>query len=327
MIRYIIQRLFSLIPTLFLIALLGFVIMDLPPGDFVSSYLTQQGAVGNTGAYANEGNLRERYNLDKPLPVRFITWLGNFVRGDFGESFKHRKPVKDILVERLPMTVLVSLSAFLLSWGVGIPLGIYSATHQYSRSDNALTTVAFIGLGLPDFLLALGFLVMGWQLTGQVLTGLNAPEFLGQPWTIARIGDLLLHLWIGVLAVVITGTAFIMRVMRNNLLNELGKMYVTALRAKGVPERVVIWKHAVRNALHPLVTLLGQVLAFLINGFSITSVVLNLPTIQTTYLNATLQQDIFLGGTILVLIGFTVLLGTLFSDILLAWLDPRIRLT
>ena len=300
--------------------------MDLPPGDFVTSYALREGAVGNTDVYAGAADLRTRYGLDKPLPIRFFLWLGNFVRGDFGESFQQREPVRAILAERLPMTVLVSLCAFVLSWGIGIPLGIYSATHQYTRADTMLTTLAFVGLGLPDFLLALGFLVLGWLLTGQVLTGLNSPEFFGTPWSLARIGDLTLHLWIGVTAVVITGTAFIMRVMRNNLLNELGKMYVTTLRAKGVPERVVVWKHAVRNALHPIVMLFGQVLAFLINGFSITSIVLNLPTIQTTYLNATLQQDIFLGGTILVLIGFLVLLGTLLSDILLAWLDPRIRL-
>jgi peptide/nickel transport system permease protein len=325
LLKYILSRLLSLIPTLFLITLLGFLLMDLPPGDFVTTYVTQQAAQGNTAVFDNADDLRNRYALDESLPVRFGVWLKNFVRGDFGESFSQRRPVGEIITERLPMTVLVSLCAFVLSWGIAIPLGVYSATHQYSRGDNLLTTLTFIGLGLPDFLLALAFLVLGWLLTGQVLTGLNSPEFLTEPWSLARILDLLAHIWVGVLAVVVTGTAFVMRVMRNNLLNELGKMYIVALRAKGVPERVVIWKHAVRNAMHPLVMSLGQVLAFLINGFTITSVVLNLPTIQTTYLNATLQQDLFLGGTILILIGFLVLLGTLLADILLAWLDPRIR--
>jgi peptide/nickel transport system permease protein len=185
--------------------------------------------------------------------------------------------------------------------------------------------VTFVGLGLPDFLLALAFLIVGWQLTGEVLTGLQSNNFLDAPMSIAKVLDFLKHLWIPVLAVVVTGTAWVMRVMRGNLLDQLGKNYIMTLRAKGVPENVVIWKHAVKNALHPLVAALGQTLAFLINGFTITSIVLDLPTIQTVYLNATLEQDVFLGGTILILIGFLVLIGTLMADIFLAWLDPRIR--
>jgi peptide/nickel transport system permease protein len=221
--------------------------------------------------------------------------------------------------------VLVSLCAFILSWGIGIPLGIYSATHQYSKTDNILTTITFIGLGLPDFIVALFFLILTWKLTGDVITGLHSNEFVTAPWSLAKVKDFLNHLWLPVLAVVITGTAWVMRVMRGNLLNELGKNYVVAIRAKGVPERVVIWKHAVRNALHPLVASLGQTLAWLVNGFTITSVVLDLPTVQSVYLAATMEQDIFLGGTILIMIGALVLVGTLLADILLAWLDPRIR--
>ncbi|ETW92211.1 MAG: hypothetical protein ETSY2_54125, partial [Candidatus Entotheonella gemina] len=197
--------------------------------------------------------------------------------------------------------------------------------HQYSRGDHFLTTVAFVGLGLPDFLLALAFLVLAWILSGEVLTELFSSEYISAPWSFAKFLDLLKHVWIGVLAVIATGTAWVMRVMRGNLLNVLGSNYILAARAKGIPERVVIWKHGVRNALHPLVMALGTTLAWLINGFTITSVVLDLPTIQTVYLNATLQQDVFLGGTILILIGVLVLIGTLLADILLAWLDPRIR--
>lgn len=325
MTSYIIRRVLTIIPTMLLIAFFGFLLMDLPPGDFVTSYMRREAAAGNLSIYEQEAELRVQYNLDRPLLVRFAGWFGNLMRGDLGRSFDLRRPVAEIILERLPMTLLVSLCAFVISWGIGIPLGIYSATHQYSRTDNVLTTFTFIGLGLPDFILALVFLVGGWQLSGQVLTGLQSPGFIDAPWSIAKILDLLAHLWVSVLAVVITGIAFVMRVMRGNLLNELGKPYVTALRARGLPERTVIYKHAVRNALHPLIMSLGQTLAFLVNGFTITSIVLSLPTIQTVYLNATLQQDIYLAGTILVLIGFLVLVGTLLADILLAWLDPRIR--
>lgn len=325
MITYIIRRLLTLLPTLFLIALSGFLLMDLPPGDYVTNFLRREATAGNLAVYDQEEMLRERYDLDEPIMVRFFGWFGRFLRGDFGESFDLRRPVAEIIAERLPATLLVSICAFILSWGIGIPLGIYSATHQYSKTDNTLTTLTFIGLGLPDFILALGFLVLAWLVSGQVLTGLQSTEFIGAPWSVAKFVDLLAHLWISVTAVVVTGIAFVMRVMRANLLNELGKNYVTALRARGLPERVVVYRHAVRNALHPLIMSLGQVLAFLINGFTVTSIVLNLPTIQTVYLGATLQQDLFLAGAILVLIGFLVLLGTLLADILLAWLDPRIR--
>jgi peptide/nickel transport system permease protein len=314
-----------MIPTLFFITIFGFLVMEAPAGDYVTSYITRQYGQGNTAAAAMEDELRVQLSLDKPIYERFISWLMRFAQGDFGDSFAQRRPVSTIINERIGLTVAVSLVTFLISWGIGIPLGVYSATHQYSRADNFLTTVTFVGLGLPDFLLALAFLIVGWQLTGEVLTGLQSNNFLDAPMSIAKVLDFLKHLWIPVLAVVVTGTAWVMRVMRGNLLDQLGKNYIMTLRAKGVPENVVIWKHAVKNALHPLVAALGQTLAFLINGFTITSIVLDLPTIQTVYLNATLEQDVFLGGTILILIGFLVLIGTLMADIFLAWLDPRIR--
>jgi peptide/nickel transport system permease protein len=308
-----------------LIALLGFIIMELPPGDYVDSYVQRQASQGNTGAFAQANELREQFGLNQPVYVRFINWLADMFRGKFGYSFDQRRDVGEIIGERLGVTLVVSLCVFVLSWGIGIPLGIYSATHQYSKTDNFLTTLAFIGLGLPDFLLALILLVAAWGITGEVLTGLQSSAYVNAPWSIAKLLDFLKHLWVPVVAVVVTGTAWVMRVMRGNLLDELGQNYVLALRAKGVPERVVIWKHAVRNALHPLVASLGTVLAYLINGFTITSIVLGLPTIQASYLTASINQDIYLEGTILTLIGFLVLVGTLMADILLAWLDPRIR--
>lgn len=325
MTRYIIRRLFTMIPTLFLIAVVGFALMELPPGDYVEIYMLQQEAQGNTAIRDQEEQLRERFGLNQPVHIRFVNWVTDFARGDFGDSFVQRRAVSEVIAERLPLTLAVSLGAFLISWGIGIPLGVYSATHQYSRWDNILTTVAFIGLGLPDFLVALILLVAAWVFSGEVLTGLHSAQYATAPWSMAKVMDLLKHMWIPITAVIVTGTAWVMRVMRGNLLNVLGSNYILAARAKGIPEHVVIWKHGVRNALHPLVMALGQTLAWLINGFTITSLVLDLPTIQTVYLRATLQQDIYMAGAILVLIGLLMLIGTLLADILLAWLDPRIR--
>jgi peptide/nickel transport system permease protein len=325
MTRYFVRRLIQFIPSMILIAFVGFVIMELPPGDYVSNYVRSQALAGNQNSASQEDAMREQFGLDQPFLLRFVNWTFNLVRGDFGISLATGTPVSEIITSKLGATVAVSLCAFLLSWGLGIALGVYSATHQYSKTDNFLTTVSFVGLGLPDFLMALAFLVFAWRLNGEVLTGLQSPEFIGKPFSFALLLDFLKHLWIPVSAVVISGMAWVMRVMRGNLLNELGKNYVTALRAKGVPERTIIWKHAFRNSLHPLIGALSQTLAFLVNGFVITSVVLDLPTIQVTYLDATQAQDLYLAGTILTLIGFLVLLGTLVSDLMLAWLDPRIR--
>lgn len=325
MTRYIVRRLLQFIPSMIMIAFVGFLIMELPPGDYVSNYVRGQTLSGNRDARTQEAAMREQFGLDQPFLVRFADWTFNLVRGDFGVSLATGMPVRDMIFSKLGATIAVSLTAFILSWGLGIALGVYSATHQYSKTDNFLTTISFIGLGLPDFLIALAFLVFAWQLNGEVLTGLQSAEFIGKPLSVPLILDVLKHLWIPVGAVVITGMAWVMRVMRGSLLNELGKNYVTALRAKGVPERTIIWKHAFRNALHPLIGALSQTLAFLINGFVITSVVLSLPTIQVTYLDATQAQDLYLAGTILTLIGFLVLLGTLISDLMLARLDPRIR--
>jgi peptide/nickel transport system permease protein len=245
-----------------LIAFVGFLIMELPPGDYVSNYIRGQSLSGNRDAAAQEAAMREQFGLDKPFLLRFADWTINLFRGDFGISLATGMSVRDIIVTKLGATVAVSLCAFILSWAIGIALGVYSATHQYSKTDNLLTTISFIGLGLPDFLIALAFLVFAWRLNGEVLTGLQSPEYIGKPFSMGLLLDVLKHLLIPVTAVVITGMAWVMRVMRGNLLNELGKNYVTALRAKGVPERTVIWKHAFRNALHPLIGALSQTLAF-----------------------------------------------------------------
>jgi peptide/nickel transport system permease protein len=325
MLSYIIERVITAIPTLFLIALLSFVIMELPPGDYLSYYIQQLEARGQRNAEEEAAALAARYNLNDPAHVRFVGWITRFVRGDFGYSFEYNRPVRELIGERLSLTMLLSLSSLILSWGIGIPLGVYSATHQYTWQDNIFTAIAFIGLGLPSFMLALMFLVYGYKWFGVVQTGLFSPEFETAPWSLAKVIDLLQHLWIPAAIVAVSGTAGIIRMMRGNLLDEIRTNYVQAVRAKGVPERVVIWKHAVRNALHPLVMSLGLSLPYIVSGSEVTGIILNLPTTGPLYLQAIRHYDTYLAGTMLMIIAGMLVVGNLLADILLAWLDPRIR--
>jgi peptide/nickel transport system permease protein len=325
MIQYIFRRALMAIPTLFLVAMVGYLTMELPPGDYVTRYVAQLEASGQSGARERGAVLRKLYGLDDPTYVRFGRWLVKFVQGDFGDSMIYQRPVRELVAERLPLTLALTFPAFILSWLIGVWLGVYSATHQYSLGDNVLTVLAFLGLGVPGFLIALTMLVVTWRLTGNVYIGLFSEGMASAPWSLAKVIDLAKHLWIPVTAVVVTGTAWVVRVMRGNLLDELRVNYVQATRAKGVPERVVIWKHAVRNAFHPLIMALGGVLAWLISGTSIVEQVLGLPTLGPLFIQATLEQDIYLSGTILIIISFLLVVGNLLADIALAWLDPRIR--
>lgn len=325
MVEYIIRRILIAIPTLFLVALVGYISMELPPGDYVTRYVAQLEASGQSGARERGATLRKLYSLDDPSSVRFVRWLTRFVQGDFGDSMIYQRPVRELIGERLPLTLALTIPAFILSWLIGVGLGVYSAIRQYSIVDNALTLLAFLGLGLPGFLIALILLVVTWKFTGNVYIGLFSENMASAPWSLAKVIDLARHLWIPVGTVVLTGTAWVMRVMRGNLLDEMRVNYVQATRAKGVPERVVIWKHAVRNAFHPLVMALGGVLAWLLSGTAIVEQVLGLPTLGPLFIQATLEQDIYLSGTILIIISFLLVLGNLLADIALAWLDPRIR--
>ncbi len=325
MIEYIFRRILMAIPTLFLVAIVGYISMELPPGDYVTRYVAQLEASGQSGARDRGATLRQLYNLDDPTSVRFVRWLTRFVQGDFGDSMIYQRPVRELIAQRLPLTLALTIPAFVLSWFIGVGLGVYSAIRQYSIGDNLLTLLAFLGLGLPGFLIALILLVVTWKLTGNVYIGLFSENMAAAPWSVAKFIDLAKHIWIPIFTVVLTGTAWVMRVMRGNLLDEMRVNYVQATRAKGVPERVVIWKHAVRNAFHPLVMALGSVLAWLIGGTSIVEQVLGLPTLGPLFIQATLEQDIYLSGTILIIISFMLVIGNLLADIALAWLDPRIR--
>jgi peptide/nickel transport system permease protein len=325
MFQYIVRRVLTFIPTIFLIAVIGFITMELPQGDYVTRYIAQLEASGQSGARERGAELRKVYQLDDPAYVRFVNWISRFAQGDFGDSFFYQRSVKAIILERLPLTLALSIPAFILSWVIGISLGVYSATHQYSAGDNIFTVIAFLGLGLPSFMIALILLVVVWQTTGNVYTGLFSAEFARAPWSLAKVVDLAQHLWIPIFAIVFGGMAWVMRVMRGNLLDEMRVNYVQACRAKGVPEGTVIWKHAVRNAFHPLVMALGGVLAWLLSGTAIVEQVLGLPTLGPLYIQATMEQDVYLSGTILIMLSFMLVLGNLFADIALVFLDPRIR--
>lgn len=325
MLRYIGQRIMSMIPTLFIIVVVGFIIIELPPGDYLTAYMTQLQAQGYEGAHEEIEMLRVRYALDDPAYVRFFNWIGHFVTGDFGDSFGYRRPVRELIGDRLAMTLVVSFTSLLISWLIGIPVGVYSATHQYSLGDQFFTVVAFIGVGVPGFVLALLLLVGGAKLLGYVPSGLFSSEFESAPWSWLKVWDLLKHLWVPALIVSVTGTAGLIRVMRGNLLDVQRLPYMQTVRAKGVHERVIVWKYGVRNAIHPLIMSLGMSLPSLISGTTITGIVLNLPIMGPMYLQATRTQDVYLAGTFLILITVLLVIGNLLADILLAVLDPRVR--
>ena len=322
---YFVRRLFYIIPTVILITMVGFIIMELPPGDFVTSWVIRQEVDGDTTAREAAPALRERYGLDQPLPIRFVTWISGFVRGDFGDSLTYGRPVRELIAERLLLTLLLSSFAMFITWAIAIPLGIYSATHQYSITDYGLTAFAFLGLGMPAFVLALVFLVLGWQLQGQVPTGLFSEEFVDASWSFAKFIDLVKHIWIPAAIVAVSSTGGLMRVMRGNLLDQLKMQYVQTSRAKGISERRVIWKHAVRNSLHPIVMSFGMTFPQILSGSAIVGVILNLPTTGPLLLQAFRTQDIYLGGTLLIMVALMLVIGNFIADILLAVLDPRIR--
>lgn len=322
---YIIRRCLYMVPTILIISVISFVIITLPPGDYLTYKIQQLEAQGNTGAREMVANLRQRYGLDQPLYIQYLKWITNFVQGDFGESFAYNKPVRELIGERLGLTVVLSISTLLFTWVVALPIGIFSATHQYSAADYILGFIGFIGLSIPSFLFALIFLVVGLELFGEVPTGLFSPAFEDAPWSFGKVADLMSHLWIPVIIVGTSGTAGLIRIMRGNLLDILGQQFIQTARAKGLRETVVIYKHAVRNALHPLIMSLGMSLPGIISGAAITSIVLGLPTTGPLYLEALQQQDMYLAGSFLLLLTILLVIGNLLADILLALVDPRIR--
>ena len=326
MLQFIIRRLLTAVITLWVISVMSFIIIQLPPGDFLTSYVARLSEMGTSVSDAQVQIMRENYGLDQPIYVQYAKWMGGVLRGDFGRSLEWGVPVTDLIWDRLGYSIMVGASSILFVWSVAIPIGVFSATHQYSLMDYVSTFFGFLGLAIPDFLLALVLMWIAYSSFGQNVGGLFSPEFQDAPWTLAKLGDFISHLWIPMIVVGTAGTAGLIRTMRANMLDEINQPYVETARAKGLSERQLIWKYPVRVALNPFVSTVGYALPSLIGGVIIVGVVLNLPTIGPLLLRALLSQDMFLAGAIVLLLSSLTVLGTLLSDILLALLDPRIRL-
>jgi len=327
MITYLMRRLGYAAIMLVLVSFVSFLIIDLPPGDYMDQKLAELSQRGDRSAETRIEAYRAKYGLDKPLLTRYWMWASNFVKGDFGDSFQFERPVKDILGERLLMTILLAGFSLAVMWAVAIPLGVYSAVNQYSVGDQIMTTIAFIGMGMPNFLLALLVLFFAVVVLDADITGLFSREFRDAPWSLAKVWDLFKHMWIPALIAAVTGSAGLIRIMRANMLDTLGMPFVEAARARGLKNRTVIWKHAVRIAINPLIVILGsEHIPGIINRNMLLAYILNLPTIGPVFIQALLVQDSYMAGTCLVLLIMLTLLGNLLADIALAWLDPRIRL-
>ncbi|MBC81001.1 MAG: ABC transporter permease [Gammaproteobacteria bacterium] len=322
---YVIKRLIGMVPTLMLISVIVFVVIQLPPGDIVTSTLDRLQAQGVEISAEQVQNLRAQYKLDKPMVLQYLYWIGNFVTGDMGYSYLYSRPVNELVWERLGYTLLISISALLFTWAIAVPAGMFSAVRQYSVGDYVLTTVMLVGLATPSFLLALLAMYAGYEWFGISIGGLFSPEYRDAPWSLARVGDFLSHLWIPMIVVGLGGTASTMRILRANLLDELNKPYVVTARAKGVPPIKLLIKYPLRIAINPFISTIGLLLPVLISGEAIVSIVLNLPTTGPALIQAIVNQDMYLAGSFLMLLAILTVVGMLLSDLLLAWADPRIR--
>jgi peptide/nickel transport system permease protein len=325
MLNYIIRRVLIMIPTLVVISMLVFTIIQLPPGDIITSRLQELQAEGQDISEEQIEALRARYNLNDPMYIQYIKWIGGFLVGNMGYSVMYGQSVNNLIWERLGYTLLITSSATLLTWLIAFPVGVYSALRQYSALDYAATLAAFIGLATPNFLLALVLMYLGYEWFGIAVGGLFSPEYAGAEWSLGKFADLLGHLWIPAVVIGMGGMAGLMRIMRANLLDELGKPYVTTALAKGLhPIRLVI-KYPLRIAINPFISTVGWMLPALISGSAIVSVVLSLPTTGPLLLDSLKNQDMYLAGSFLLVLSALTVIGTLLSDILLAITDPRIR--
>lgn len=326
MTRYILQRL-ALLPALMLVySFVIFAIIQAPPGDFLTSYIATLASSGSSISAEQVQALRHEYGLDQPFIVQYFYWLQNLAVGNLGLSLEYQRPNAELIGEQLVLTLALALFSFVLTWVIAIPAGIYSATHQRSVLDYILTVINYIGVATPNFMLALILMWVGFAYFGISVTGLFSPEFADAPWSFARVIDLLEHLWLPALVLGIAGTARLTRIMRANLLDELNKPYVTTARAKGMKEWRLVLRYPARLAFNPLVSTIGWYLPALFSGSLIVATVMNLPNIGPLLLRALINQDMYLAGGILLIYSFLTIIGTLLSDILLALLDPRIRM-
>jgi peptide/nickel transport system permease protein len=326
MLSYVVRRLLYMIPTVFLISIVAFLIISLPPGDYLTTLIAQMRAQGGEVDQARIAALELRYGLDSPIWVQYGKWIGGILTGDFGESFQLNRPVTTVLAQRLPLTIMIALCTLIFTWIIALPVGLYSAVRQYKFGDYLATTIGFLGLAVPNFLIALVLMYLGYRFFGASVGGLFSPDFADANWNLGRILDLLGHLWVPVVVLGMAGTAGLIRILRANLLDELRKPYVIAARARGIPERKLILKYPLRVALNPFISTIGWVLPALVSGEVIVAQVLSLPTTGPVLLSSLLSQDMYLAGSIILIVSVLTVIGTLLSDFALAWLDPRIRL-
>jgi peptide/nickel transport system permease protein len=323
---YLARRLILAILTVWAVSVLAFVIIQLPPGDYITSYIAQMSASGSFVSQQDADALRHEYGLDQPIWVQYLRWMRMVLRGNFGMALEWQRPVSEVIGDRLWMTMVVSVAAIILTWGLALPIGVYSAVRQYSVGDYVATFIGFIGLAVPSFLLALVLMYLGFKYLNANIGGLFADEFAEAPWSLAKAWDLVKHLPLPAMILGLAGTAQLIRIMRANLLDELRKPYVMTARARGVSEWRVILKYPVRVALNPFASTIGYLLPYVVSGSIIVSLVLSLPTVGPLLLRALVAQDMFLAGTIVLLLGVMTVIGTFLSDLLLMWIDPRIRM-
>jgi len=322
---YIIRRFFYMLVILWAVSIAVFIIIQLPPGDYLTSYMIQLMQAGEEVSKAEVASLRKQYGLDLPIYQQYFKWVWKMFHGDFGRSFTWNRPVSELIGERLPLTVMVSLFTLAFTYVVAIPIGIYSATHQYSIGDYTFTIFGFAGLATPNFLFALILMFLFYKYFGLSVGGLFSPHYEEAAWSIAKFIDMLKHLPIPIIVIGTAGTAGLIRVMRGCLLDELRKQYVITARAKGVKERTLLFKYPVRVAINPIVSTIGWTLPGIVSGETITAVVLSLPTTGPLLLRALLNQDMYLAGSTIMFQCFLTVAGTFISDVLLIWVDPRIR--
>lgn len=327
MLAYILRRILIMIPTLFLISIISFIALQLPPGDYLTSYAATLSTTGESIDQEAIESLRIRYGLGEPVYMQYFKWINGIItRGDWGQSMEWQRPVKDLIGEALGLTVVLAVFSLLISWLIAIPMGVYSATHQYSIPDYVMSIFSFLGVGVPAFLWALIIMYFAQTQLGLNVGGLFSEKYLNADWSWDKFADLLQHIWIPAVIVAIENTAGDLRTTRANLLDEVNKPYVELARAKGLSEGKLIWKYPVRVALNPFFSTVGWSLANRISSITLMSVVLSLQTTGPLQLRALTSQDMYLAGAILMLLSTLTVIGTLVSDILLAWVDPRIRL-
>jgi len=325
MLSYIIRRFIYMIVILAAVSVVTFIIIELPPGDYVTSYIMQLAGTGQTVEQAQIVALRKQYGLNLPIYFRYFSWVWKILRGDLGRSFEWNQSVNELIAERLPFTVILSIFTLFFTYIMAIPIGIYSATHQYSIGDYTFTVVGFAGLAIPNFLLALVLMFLFYKYFNISIGGLFSIQYVDAAWSTAKFLDMLKHLPIPIIVVGTAGTAALIRVMRGCLLDELRKQYVVTARAKGVSERDLLFKYPVKVAINPVISTIGWTLPAIVSGATITAIVLNLPTVGPLLYSALLTQDMYLAGSAIMILSFLTIVGTLISDILLVWIDPRIR--